>query len=305
MQFYLPIAEVSVNLFLILGLGTFVGILSGMFGVGGGFILTPLLFMIGIPPTVAVGTQGTLIVASSFSAVLVHIKRNTVDYAMGLILLAGGLVGSYIGVKIFKILSALGQVDLLINLSYVFLLGIVGTLMLKEAVSAYLRRKSNTYVPSKRRKHNWVHGMPFRMRFRASQMYISAIPPLAIGVLVGILSAIMGVGGGFLMLPAMIYVLGMPTKVVVGTSLFQITFMSSFTTILQATENKTVDLVLGFILLIGGVIGAQIGSRIGAKLNADTLRILLAVMVVTISLKLAVGLIVTPTELYSLFTVSP
>ena len=301
MQFYLPIAEVSVNMFLILGLGAAVGILSGMFGVGGGFILTPLLFMIGIPSTIAVGTQGALIVASSFSGLLVHLKRRTVDFAMGGLLLLGGLIGSTIGVQVFKLLKALGQVDLLINLCYVFLLGIVGSLMLIEAVNAYRRRKANTYVPAKRKKHSWVQGMPFRMRFRASQMYVSAVPPLAIGIFVGILSAIMGVGGGFLMLPAMIYILGMPTKVVIGTSLFQITFMSTYTTLMHAVENQSVDLVLGFILLVGGVIGAQIGSRIGAKLNADTLRILLALMVVGISLKLAGGLVIEPTELFALY----
>lgn len=301
MQFYLPIAEVSVNMFLILGLGTAVGILSGMFGVGGGFILTPLLFMIGIPSTIAVGTQGALIVASTFSGLLVHLKRRTVDFAMGGLLLLGGLIGSTIGVQVFKLLKALGQVDLLINLCYVFLLGIVGSLMLIEAVNAYRRRKANTYVPAKRKKHSWVQGMPFRMRFRASQMYVSAVPPLAIGIFVGILSAIMGVGGGFLMLPAMIYILGMPTKVVIGTSLFQITFMSTYTTLMHAVENQSVDLVLGFILLVGGVIGAQIGSRIGAKLNADTLRILLALLVVGISLKLAGGLVIEPTELFALY----
>ena len=301
MDFYLPIAEISVNLFLVLGLGTSVGVLSGMFGVGGGFILTPLLFMIGIPAPIAVGTQGTLIVASSFSAVLSHLKRKTIDYPMGVLLLVGGLAGSTIGVQVFKILTALGQVDLLINLCYVFLLGIIGGLMLKESVSAYLRRRANTYVPARRKKHTWVHGMPFRLRFRASQMYVSAIPPLVIGIAIGVLSAIMGVGGGFLMIPAMIYVLGMPTKVVVGTSLFQITLMSSYTTLMQATQNKTVDFVLGFILLIGGVIGAQIGTRIAVKLNADTLRILLALLVVGISLKLALDLVITPSEFFSLY----
>ncbi len=303
MQFYLPIAEVSVNLFLILGLGTSVGILSGMFGVGGGFILTPLLFMVGIPSTIAVGTQGILIVASSFSGLLAHLKRKSVDFAMGGVLLGGGLVGSTIGVQVFKLLKSLGQVDLLINLCYVFLLGIVGSLMLKESISAYRRRKTNSYVPVKRKKHSWIQGLPFRFRFRASQMYVSAIPPLAIGIFVGILSAIMGVGGGFLMLPAMIYILGMPTKVVIGTSLFQITLMSAYTTMMQAGQNYSVDFALGFILLIGGVVGAQIGTRIGAKLNADTLRILLALMVVGISLKLAVGLVVQPTELFSLYKV--
>jgi len=300
MQSYLPIAEVSVSIYLLLGLGTSVGILSGMFGVGGGFILTPLLFMIGIPAGVAVGTQGNLIVASSFSGMLAHLKRKTVDYRMGLVLLAGGLVGSAAGVRLFHVLTELGQVDLLIKLAYVFLLGIVGFLMLIEAVNALRRRNNPTHRRKTRKHHSWVHGWPIKMKFRTSKLYISVIPPLGIGVAVGVLSAIMGVGGGFLMLPAMIYILGMPTKVVVGTSLFQITFMSAFTTVMHAVENQTVDLVLGFVLLIGGVIGAQIGTRIGMKLKADILRILLAAMVLSISIKLGFDLVLTPHELYSI-----
>jgi uncharacterized membrane protein YfcA len=300
MQSYLPIAEVSVSVFLLLGLGTTVGILSGIFGVGGGFILTPLLFMIGIPPAVAVGTQGTLIVASSFSGMLAHLRRKSVDYRMGSVLLAGGLVGSAIGVQIFKVLERIGQVDLLVKLSYVLLLGVVGGLMLIEALAAFRRRNQPHHRRAARKHHNWVHGWPLKVKFRTSKLYISAIPPFGIGIVVGILSAIMGVGGGFLMLPAMIYILGMPTKVVVGTSLFQITFMLSFTTVLHAVENQTVDIVLGFILLVGGVIGAQIGTRIGVKLKADTLRILLALLVLSISIKLAFDLVLTPSELFSL-----
>ncbi|NOX41927.1 MAG: sulfite exporter TauE/SafE family protein [Alphaproteobacteria bacterium] len=300
MQSYLPIAEVSVSVFLLLGLGTTVGILSGIFGVGGGFILTPLLFMIGIPPAVAVGTQGTLIVASSFSGMLAHLRRKSVDYRMGSVLLAGGLVGSAIGVQIFKVLERIGQVDLLVKLSYVLLLGVVGGLMLIEALAAFRRRNQAHHRRAARKHHSWVHGWPLKVKFRTSKLYISAIPPFGIGIMVGVLSAIMGVGGGFLMLPAMIYILGMPTKVVVGTSLFQITFMLSFTTVLHAVENQTVDIVLGFILLVGGVIGAQIGTRIGVKLKADTLRILLALLVLSISIKLAFDLVLTPSELFSL-----
>ncbi len=300
MQSYLPIAEVSVSIYLLLGLGTSVGILSGMFGVGGGFILTPLLFMIGIPSGVAVGTQGNLIVASSFSGMLAHLKRKTVDYKMGLVLLAGGLVGSAFGVRLFHILTALGQVDLIIKLAYVFLLGIIGALMLLEAINAVRRRNDKNYKPKPRKHHSWVHAGPLKMKFRTSKLYISAVPPFGIGIVVGVLSAIMGVGGGFLMLPAMIYILGMPTKVVVGTSLFQITFMSAFTTVMHAIENQTVDLVLGFVLLVGGVIGAQIGTRIGSKIKADMLRILLAAMVLSISIKLAFDLILMPSELFSL-----
>lgn len=298
MHSYLPIAEVSVSTGLLFGLGTLVGILSGIFGVGGGFILTPLLFMVGIPSGIAVGTQGNLIVASSFSGMLAHLKRKTVDYKMGMVLLVGGLLGSTIGVQLFKFLTALGQIDLLIKLCYVVLLGVIGALMFVEGVMAF--RKSKQQVSTERKHHSWVHSGPFKMRFRASRLYISALAPFGIGIIVGILSAIMGVGGGFLMLPAMIYVLGMPTKVVVGTSLFQITFMSAYTTLMQATQNQTVDFVLAFYLLIGGVIGAQIGSRVGAKLRADMLRILLASMVLAISIKIAFDLALIPHELFSL-----
>ena len=300
MQSYLPIAEISVSLELLFGLGLTVGVLSGMFGVGGGFILTPMLFMIGIPPAVAVGTQGTLIVASSFSGLLAHLRRKTVDFPMGLLLLAGGLIGSALGVRLFRILTGLGQIELIIKLSYVLLLGVIGGLMFIEAISAIRRRHSGKRPNTKRKHYAWVHGLPLRMRFRASQLYISAIPPFGIGCIVGIMSAVMGVGGGFLMVPAMIYVLGMPTRTVIGTSLFQITFMASFTTLLHAVENETVDLVLGLLLIIGGVIGAQIGARFGQRLNPDMLRVLLALLVLAISAKVATELLVQPAEFYSL-----
>ena len=301
MQIYLPIAEVSVNAFLLLGLGGMVGILSGMFGVGGGFLMTPLLFFIGIPPAVAVATEANQIVASSFSGVLAHLKRKTVDLRMGTVLLIGGLIGSALGILIFNYLRALGQVDLLVRLCYVTFLGIIGGLMFVESLRALRRSKASggRSVPQ-RRKHNWVHALPGKMKFRVSGLYISVIPPLMVGVLVGILAAIMGVGGGFIMVPAMIYLLGMPTKVVVGTSLFQIIFVTAFTTMLHATTNYTVDIVLAVLLLVGGVIGAQIGTRIGAYLKAEQLRILLAIMVLAVCGKLAFDLLVTPSELYSL-----
>ena len=299
MQIYLPIAEVSVNAFLLLGLGGMVGVLSGMFGVGGGFLMTPLLFFIGIPPAVAVATEANQIVASSFSGALAHLKRRTVDLRMGTVLLVGGLVGAALGVQIFNALKAIGQVDLLVRLSYVVFLGIVGGLMFIESLNALRKSKKGT-AAQKRRKHSWIHNLPFKMRFRTSGLYISVIPPLIVGVLVGILAAIMGVGGGFIMVPAMIYLLGMPTKVVVGTSLFQIIFVTAFTTLLHATTNFTVDIVLAVLLLIGGVIGAQIGTRLGAKLRAEQLRILLAGMVLLVCAKLAFDLLVMPSELYSL-----
>jgi len=299
MQLYLPIAEVSVNLFLLLGLGLIVGILSGMFGVGGGFLLTPLLIFIGIPPAVAVATQAPQITGLSFSGALAHLRRRTVDIKMGLVLLAGGLLGSLVGVRIFKLLSELGQVELLVSLCYVVFLGVIGGLMFIESVNTLRKSRKPGHVPV-RKRHVWVHRLPIKMRFRTSHLYISAIPPFAIGFVVGILSAIMGVGGGFIMVPAMIYLIGMPTAVVVGTSLFQIMFVTAFTTILHATQNYTVDTLLALLLLLGGVIGAQIGAIIAVKLKAEQLRIALAGMVLAVCLKLAFDLVATPADLYSL-----
>ena len=298
MQIFLPIAEVSVNAFLLLGLGGLVGILSGMFGVGGGFLMTPLLFFIGIPPAVAVATEANQIVASSFSGVLAHLKRKTVDLRMGSVLLVGGLVGAALGVVVFNYLKAQGQVDLLVKLCYVLFLGVIGSLMFVESLNAI--RNTKRGAPPARKKHNWIHKLPFKMRFRVSGLYISVIPPLLVGLIVGILAAIMGVGGGFIMVPAMIYLLGMPTNVVVGTSLFQIIFVTAFTTMLHATTNFTVDVVLAVLLLVGGVIGAQIGTRIGVKMKAEQLRILLAIMVLAVCGKLAFDLLVTPSELYNI-----
>ncbi|WP_353474978.1 sulfite exporter TauE/SafE family protein [Salipiger sp. H15] len=298
MQIYLPIAEVSVNVFLLFGLGGLVGVLSGMFGVGGGFLITPLLFFMGIPPAVAVATGANQIVASSISGVLAHFKRKTVDLRMGFVLLAGGLVGAALGVWIFNLLKGLGQVDLLVRLCYVVFLGIIGGLMFIESVNAIFKSRKGA-VP-KRRHHGWVHGLPFKMRFRTSGLYISAIPPVLVGLSVGVLAAIMGVGGGFIMVPAMIYLLGMPTKVVVGTSLFQIIFVSAFTTLLHATTNYTVDIMLALVLILGGVIGAQIGTAFGTRLKAEQLRIALASLVLLVCGKLALDLFITPSELYEL-----
>ena len=277
-------------------MGGGVGFLSGLFGVGGGFLTTPLLIFVGIPPTVAVATEANQIVASSVSGVLAHWRRGNVDFKMGAMLLVGGVVGSTFGVWLFSILRSLGQIDLVIKLSYVVFLGIIGGLMFLESSRSILR--SRRQAPPKRRTHNWMHGLPFKMRFRRSRLYISALMPISIGFLVGVLSAIMGVGGGFVMVPAMIYLLGMPTSVVVGTSLFQIIFVTANATFLQATMNQTVDIVLALILLIGGVIGAQIGARFGGKLNGEQLRILLAIMVLGVCLKIGLDLVVTPDDLY-------
>ncbi len=303
MQIYLPIAEASVNAFLLLGLGGMVGILSGMFGVGGGFLITPLLFFIGIPPAVAVATSANQIVASSFSGLLAHLKRKTVDLRMGGVLLAGGLLGAGLGVFVFNYLKSLGQVDLLVRLCYVVFLGIIGALMFVESLRAIRKaRRAGGVLPAKRKHRGWITALPIKMRFRTSGLYISVIPPLLVGFSVGLLAAIMGVGGGFIMVPAMIYLLHMPTKVVIGTSLFQIIFVAAFTTLLHATTNQTVDMVLAVLLLIGGVIGAQFGTKIGVKLKAEQLRILLALLVLLVCSKLALDLLLEPGELYSLST---
>ena len=300
MQIYLPIAEVSVDVLLLLGIGTMVGILSGMFGVGGGFILTPLLFFIGIPPTVAVASAANQIAGSSFSALLAHLKRKTVDFKMGTILFLGGLLGSWIGVRLFTLLRSAGQFELVISLLYVAMLGTIGGLMLAESIKALRRAKDPNAGLARRRRHTWAHGLPLKMRFRVSQLYVSAIPPFVIGAIVDILAAVMGVGGGFVMVPAMIYIIGMPTQVVVGTSVFQFLFVTSFTTILQSVENKSVDVVLALILLVGGVVGAQIGVQFAAKLRAEQLRILLALLVLAVCLKLALDLVIRPDEIFSI-----
>ncbi|NKX43357.1 sulfite exporter TauE/SafE family protein [Roseicyclus persicicus] len=301
MQVYLPIAEVSVNALMLLGLGGLVGILSGMFGVGGGFLITPLLFFVGIPPAVAVATSTNQIVASSVSGVLAHLKRKTVDLKMGSVLLAGGLVGTAVGVQVFAALARLGQVDLLVQLCYVVFLGVIGALMLVESLRAARRaRRPGAPQPGPRKARGWLQMLPFKMRFRTSGLYISVIPPLLVGAFVGLLAAIMGVGGGFVMVPAMIYLLGMPTKVVVGTSLFQIIFVTGAATVMHATTNYSVDMILALLLILGGVIGAQVGTRIGVKMKAENLRILLALMVLLVCGRLALDLVLEPAELYSI-----
>ncbi len=298
MQIYLPIAEMSVNIFLILGLGGGVGFLSGLFGVGGGFLMTPLLFFIGIPSPVAVATEANQIVASSISGVLAHWRRGNVDVKMGIVLLIGGVIGSSFGVWLFTVLKNLGQIDLVIKLSYVVFLTIIGSLMLVESINAMRKRKKS--IASKAHHHNWMHGLPFKMRFRKSRLYISALLPIGVGFFVGLLAAIMGVGGGFVMVPAMIYLLGMPTSVVVGTSLMQIIFVTANVTVLQAVNNQTVDIVLALLLMIGGVIGAQIGAKFGSRMQGEHLRGLLAVIVLTVCAKLSYDLVSIPADLYSL-----
>ena len=299
MYVYLPIAEVSMHIGIIIGLGGGVGFLSGLFGVGGGFLMTPLLIFFGIPPAVAVSTEANQIVASSVSGVLAHMRRGNVDFKMGGILMAGGVIGSSLGVALFSFLQSIGQIDLVIQLSYVVFLGIIGSLMLTESVRTIIRSRKPGAVRGKLHQHNWLHGLPLKMRFRRSKLYISAILPLALGAFVGILAAIMGVGGGFIMVPAMIYLLGMPTSVVVGTSLFQIIFVTANVTLLQSIQTQTVDFLLAGLLLFGAVIGAQFGSRAGALLRGEQLRGLLALMVLAVCIKIGYDLVVRPEDLLS------
>lgn len=302
MQIYLPIAEVSVNAFLLFGIGGLVGLLSGMFGVGGGFLITPLLFFIGISPAVAVATGANQVVASSVSGFLAHLRRRTVDLRMGAVLLAGGIAGSSAGIAVFNMLRRAGQVDLFVQLSYVLFLGLVGALMLRESLAA-LARARDPRAPPRRRQHHWVHRLPFKMKFRSSGLYISVIPPIGVGMLVGFLAAVMGVGGGFIAVPAMIYLLGMPTKVVVGTSLFQIIFVTAFATLMHAVTNQSVDMLLAVLLIVGGVVGAQLGAMIGLRLRAEQLRILLALLVLLVAGKIAVDLLLEPAEPFTILPV--
>jgi uncharacterized membrane protein YfcA len=300
MSIYFPIAETSIDFFLILGLGGGVGLLSGLFGVGGGFLMTPLLIFTGIPPAIAVATEANQIAASSVSGSIAQWRRGNVDVRMGLVLLVGGAGGSVVGVHLVRILREIGQIDLAISLCYVFFLGIVGTLMLIESLRAIVRSRDGR--PSSGRRpgaHNWIHRLPFKMRFKRSKLYISVIPPILLGVFVGLLAAVMGVGGGFIMVPAMIYLLRVPTSVVVGTSLFQIVFVTSLVTILHSVENQTVDAVLALLLMVGGVIGAQVGVRIGQRLRGEQLRALLALLVLGMCVKLALDLVLRPDEVFS------
>jgi uncharacterized membrane protein YfcA len=298
LQIYLPIAEVALNVFLLLGLGAGVGVLSGLFGVGGGFLLTPLLVFVGVPPAVAVATQSNQVVASSVSGVLAHWARGNVDFKMGVVMLAGGMMGSSIGVVIFTLLRSLGQIDLVIAIAYVITLSGIGIMMGVESVRA-LRRTRRAMLPAKLHQHNWAQGLPFKMRFRKSRLYISALLPAGIGFIVGIMSAIMGVGGAFLLVPAMIYLLGMATSAVIGTSLFQIIFVQAWVTFWQANTNQTVDVLLALILTIGGVVGAQLGGRLGAKLPGEQLRFLMAIVILTTAGGLFYQLVAQPRELFS------
>ncbi len=300
MSIYLPIAEMNINIFVIVFIGMAVGALSGLFGVGGGFLMTPLLIFLGIPPVVAVGTEAPHVLASSVSGVIAHWRKKSVDFKMGFFLLAGGVIGSTVGVNIFKILRSYGQIDIVIQILFVVFLGIIGFSMAFESARTTIKSyRTTSSIRTKLHQHSWLHGLPFKVRFRRSKLYISAVPPIIIGFIVGILSAMMGVGGGFIIIPAMVYILGMPTSVVVGTSLFQIIFVTANSTFFQAYLNQTVDIVLAALMILGGVIGAQIGVRIGSKLKAEYLRGLLAILVLAVCAKIFTDLVLQPNDLFS------
>jgi len=298
---YLPIAEMNVNILLIVLIGMLVGGLSGLFGVGGGFLMTPLLIFLGIPPAVAVGTEAPHVLASSVSGVIAHWRRKNVDFKMGFFLMIGGVVGSTVGVNLFKILRIFGQIDIVIQMLFLIFLGFIGFSMAFESAKTTITKyRTTSSIRTKLHQHSWIHGLPFKLRFHRSKLYISTIPPIVIGFFVGVLSAMMGVGGGFIMIPAMVYILGMSTNVVVGTSLFQIIFVTANSTFFQSYLNQTVDIVLASLMIVGGVIGAQIGARLGTKLKAEYLRGILAILVLSVCAKIFTDLTLTPADLFSL-----
>lgn len=301
MNIYLPIAELSQNVIVLLAVGGLVGMLSGIFGVGGGFLLTPFLIFLGIPAPIAVASSANQVMGASVSGVIGHWRRGGVDVRMGLVLVAGGLVGSSVGVWLFKLLKTLGQIDLVISLSYVVLLGTIGLLMLIESVGAMVRRRQSSRGRTVRgpRRYQWLNALPLKMRFRKSRLYVSVLLPASVGFMVGLLSAVLGVGGGFIMVPAMIYLIGMSTDVVVGTSLFQTIFVTAHVTVLQAITTQSVDIVLAVMLLVGGVIGAQVGVRVGSKMANEQIRVLLALLVLAVGAMVLYELVATPAHLYS------
>jgi len=305
MEIYLPVAEMSVNWLVLVALGTGVGFLSGMFGVGGGFLMTPLLVFTGIPSTVAVATTLSHVTASSMSGALAQWRKRAIDFTMAGVMLVGGIGGTLFGVWLFALMRRQGQMDLIVALTYVLMLGSIGTIMLRESLAALRAYRSGATVSRRPVNRGWIQALPLKMRFRQSRLYISVLPPIAIGFAVGALSAIMGIGGGFIVVPAMIYLLRMPTKVVMGTSLVQIIAVTSITTVLQATSNYAVDIVLALLLISGGVVGAQLGVRAGAKLRGEQLRMLLALLVLAVAGGLLWQLIVTPADLYSLSEAAP
>ncbi|MDQ0325074.1 putative membrane protein YfcA [Rhodopseudomonas julia] len=301
MQLYLPIAELTVNIFVYLGMGAAVGFISGMFGVGGGFLLTPLLIFSGISPAVAVATVTPQIVASSTSAAISYWRRRMIDPQMTMFLIVGGVTGSWLGVRVFTMLRSLGQLDVIISLSYVTFLGLIGSLMLREALRSFLRARRGRPPNLRRgRHHNWLLGLPFKVRFRRSKLYVSVIPVILLGLSIGFLGTVLGIGGGFIMVPALIYLLRVPSNVVIGTSLGYILFTMALATVLHSIENGAVDLMLAFLLIVGGVVGAQFGAQIGQAMRGDQLRLFLALLVLAVAIRFLLNLFLPPTSLYSI-----
>ncbi|HEX3674415.1 MAG TPA: sulfite exporter TauE/SafE family protein [Rhizomicrobium sp.] len=301
MEIYLPIAEMSVHWLIILALGALVGLLSGMFGVSGGFLLTPILIFYGIPAPVAVATTASHMTASSMSGAIAQWRKSGIDFKMAGVMLGGGLLGTVAGVWLFGLLRTKGQTDLVVSVGYVVLLSTIGGMMLNESVRALRAARAGTPLPGRRAgQHTLLQRLPLKLRFQESRLYISVIPPVALGFFVGMLSAVMGVGGGFMLVPAMIYLLRMPTNLVVGTSLVQILIVTAATTILQAASNYNVDIVLALFLILGGVIGAQFGTRLAERMQGEYLRLMLALIIVAVALRLFWGLVATPDDLYSL-----
>ena len=298
MQLYLPIADLPVNIFLILAMGAAVGFVSGMFGIGGGFLMTPLLIFIGITPAVAVASVASHIAASSFSGAISYWRRRAIDPALAVVLLSGGTVGTALGVWTFTQLRALGQLDLMIALSYVALLTTVGGLMFWEGLRAMMRTRRGVAAP--RRSHNWIHGLPLKMRFKRSKIYLSVIPVVFIGVIIGFIGAVMGIGGGFILVPVMIYLLRVPTSTVIGTSMVLTLVTMTFATLLHAVTNHLVDVVLALILMVGGVTGAQFGARAGQKIRGEQLRLLLGVLVLAVGIRFAIELVIRPEDLFTI-----
>ena len=300
MQIYLPIAELPVNVFLIFAMGLAVGFISGMFGIGGGFLMTPLLIFVGISPAVSVATVTTHIAASSFTGAITYWRRRALDPALATMLLIGGILGTAAGVWLFSLLRAIGQLDLTIGLSYLVLLGTVGALMIAESVRAIMRARRGQPAEIRRGgSHTWIHGLPFKLRFKQSKIYVSTIPVWGIGFFIGFIGAIMGIGGGFLLVPMLIYVLRVPTSVVIGTSMVLTLVTMAFATVMHAATNHLVDVVLAMILMGGGVTGAQFGARAGQRIRSEQLRLLLGLLVLLVGLRFAFGLVLQPDELYT------
>ncbi len=300
MQIYLPIAEMSVPAESLVFLGVAVGFLSGVFGVGGGFLATPFLLFMGIPPAIAVGTQSNQLIATSVTGVLGHWRRGNVDIHMGSIMLIGGMAGAVLGIFVFRVLQHFGHIDLFIAISYVLLLGTIGSMMLFESITAFMNKAQITEDVKSLSQHDMFKNLPYKTRFIKSRLYISALFPIGVGFLGGLMISVLGIGGGFVMVPAMIYILGMPSLLVAGTSLFQIIFISAFACILHSVANHTVDIILSFVMIIGGVIGAQIGVRVARRVKGAPARIFLAVIILGVCFRMMAQLFWEPANLYSL-----